>query len=99
MGGTGTTTVSGTPSTIGGTFSKILNRTLINSGTLNIITQDNSGNLTFGTVGGEPGRLINSATGTVNVTAGGDFNGSNDPTSSINNAGTWNIAGPAGRAA
>jgi hypothetical protein len=96
MNGAGSTTVGGSASTISGTTGKFLNRALINTGTLGITTPDSSGNLAFGTIGGQPGHLINKPGGTVNVTAGGDFTGSTDPNSSIDNAGSWNFSGPSG---
>jgi hypothetical protein len=94
MNGAGSTTVAGLASTISGTIGKVLNRTLTNTGTLAITTTDVSANFIFGTAGGQPGHLVNTVSGTVNVTAGGDFIASTDPNSSIDNAGAWNIAGP-----
>jgi hypothetical protein len=96
MNGAGSTTVAGLASTISGTIGKVLNRTLTNTGTLAITTTDVSANFIFGTAGGQPGHLVNTVSGTVNVTAGGDFIPSSDPNSSIDNAGAWSFSGPTG---
>jgi hypothetical protein len=94
MEGSGQTSVAGAGSTISGFGPMRLSRELVNSGTLTYSSGDAVAGLQFGVAVGAPGTLVNTATGTVTVTAGGDFTAFfSDPGHRIQNAGTWNISG------
>ena len=97
MEGSGKTVLTGAGSTISGPASKTLGREVENNGTLTISTPDSGGSIFFGAGVGAPGILINTASGTVNVTTGGDFlQGTANPADAINNLGTWNNSGGGG---
>ena len=94
MSGTGKTNAAGAASTISSSDTKVLDRTLSNSGTTTYSTSDFSGPLSFGNDAGVTSGVLNNS-GTFNVTAGGDFapNANNSGTHAINNSGTWNTSG------
>ncbi len=89
--GTGTTSVSGTASTISGNGAVGLDRVLDNLGTMTD-SQTGGGYINFDNDDATPGVLNNS--GTFNVTGGGDFAESySTGTDAINNSGVWNVSG------
>jgi hypothetical protein len=93
MEGTGSTTVAGAASTIFGVTDKFLNRTLTNTGTMNVSMPDGTGGLYLGTALGQPGYFVNATAGTVNVTNGADFRSIGFfSDTAVDNAGTWNVS-------
>jgi hypothetical protein len=93
MAGAGTTSVAGTGSTISGSATRGLDRTLNNTGTMTNSMPDGAEPFYFGWKSAvTPGVLNNS--GIFNLTAGGDFAHYNPNAGhAINNSGTWNISG------
>src|SRR5208282_908205 len=90
MEGTGTTSVSGTASTISGNSTVGLDRVLNNSGTITT-TSASASVIAFDNDNVTPGVLNNS--GTFNLTSGGNF-GEDFSTGAdaINNSGAWNVS-------